>query len=187
MYRSPRVLRRSRLILILLCSFAFLWPMTTTQSSATPLPQPQETVVADEVPKVLTEREQIKSYIWEISALYAIDPYLVESVVEHESNYVPTAVSDSGRSIGLMQIGKRWHAKRMDKLGVQDLTDPRSNILTGVDYLSELIANQKDLELALMVYNMGPSKASELYTKGKISAYAKSVIHRAHVLKTGGE
>ena len=137
-------------------------------------------------PAPMSETESINCYIEDVARRYAIDPALIHSVIWHESRYDPDAIGDSGRSIGLMQIQKRWHISRMEKLGVTDLTDPYDNILVGTDYLAALISTQECVELALMVYNMGPSKASELYTKGIISAYAKSVISRAKLINSGG-
>lgn len=134
----------------------------------------------------MTEHELIMLHVEHIAKQYNLDPSLIRSVIEHESNFKVEALGDSGKSFGLMQIQKRWHLARMERLGVTDLMDPYSNILVGVDYLAELINTQKDLDLALMVYNMGPNKASSLYNAGKISRYATSIQERARVLRTGG-
>lgn len=68
---------------------------------------------------------------------------LVLGIIYAESRFTPDIVDSSGSYYGLMQIGPRWHQDRMGRLGVEDLLDPYSNILVGVDYLDEL---QKTLE-----------------------------------------
>lgn len=128
----------------------------------------------------------IDSYIEAICANYTIDPELVKSVVWHESRYNPDATSNHGVDVGLMQVSKRWHGKRALELGVLDMQDAYGNLVVGIDYLDELIRLNKDTSLALMVYNMGPAKASELWANGKISGYAKSVMARARKLNSGG-
>lgn len=184
MYRTPRVLRRTRLILILTLAMAILWPATTVKSSADALvyvqPPPVKVVIVE-----LTEEQQINQYIKEICALYGTDESLIRSVVRMESNYNPSAVGDGGRSIGLMQIQPRWHTKRAVGLGVTDLHDPYGNILVGVDYLSDLLELYEP-SLALMVYNAGPNKASEMYSRGEVSAYAREILAATRHLKSGG-
>ena len=82
-----------------------------------------------------------------------------------------------------MQISTYWHAERAAKLGITDFYDPYSNILLGVDFLSELTDQYKDPKLVLMLYNMKRSTAFELYKQGKVSKYATSVLNRASQLK----
>lgn len=123
----------------------------------------------------LNEEEIINGYIHDICEKYQVDEYLIRSVVRKESNYNPDVIGDSGRSIGLMQIQPKWHSKRAASLGVTDLKDPYNNILVGVDYLSELLALYEP-ELALMVYNGGPSYASKMHSRGMVSNYAREVL-----------
>ena len=181
--RSPRVLRRTRLFLILAALSVLIYPPTSTCDSKSVIKQQEKPVV---VVLQETKPESLEDYAVRIANQYSLDPYLVKSVISMESNWNPKAIGDHGRSIGLMQIQPRWHYKRMQKLGVTDLTDPYANILVGVDYLAELVLKQKDTALALMVYNMGPRKASELYLKGQISPYAKEIMSNARQLKSGG-
>lgn len=133
-----------------------------------------------------SSQEVIDEYIRDICTLYDnVEPELVMSVVWHESRYNPDAVS-STQCVGLMQISPFWHKTRAYELGVDDFFDPKGNILLGVDYLSELTKQYKDLNLVLMLYNMDHDKAFEEYNKGEVSYYAKSVIERAEMLKNGG-
>lgn len=185
MYKSQRVLRRSRLILILFCATALLWP-ATIHSSAEPLILDPVLTRQEELYVQLHGEQLIDAYIEHICSGYTIDPELVKSVVWQESRYNPNATSNHGVDVGLMQVSKRWHSKRALKLGVQDMQDAYGNLVVGIDYLDELIQLNKDVSLALMVYNMGPSKASELWANGQTSGYAKSVMARARKLNSGG-
>lgn len=175
MYKTLRVLLCMGLILT-----ANLHFNPTPMAKADVIPPADPLLVRQEpiVPPILepqTEEEIINGYIHEISAKYNVDEYLVRSVVRKESNYNPKAKGDSGRSLGLMQIQPRWHAKRAASLGVTDLRDPYGNILVGVDYLADLLELYSP-ELALMVYNSGPSYASKMHSRGIVSGYAREVL-----------
>lgn len=142
-----------------------------------------EPIVIEE-PLILSERDVINGHILEISTLYKIDPYLIRSIVQQESEYKPTA--RNGDCLGLMQVSTRWHSGRALKLGVTDFYDPYGNILLGVDYLAELTTNYKDLSLVLMLYSMDHKVAFKMYAEGKTSGYAKTVLARAEVYRKGG-
>jgi hypothetical protein len=127
--------------------------------------------------------EVINGYIREVCLRYNVEPELVMSIVYHESRYNPKA--KNGDCIGLMQLNRRWHVGRAKKLGVTDFYDPYSNILLGVDYLSELLNEYKDPKLVLMLYNMKHSTALKLYKRGKTTKYVKSVITMSNSYKKG--
>ena len=80
-----------------------------------------------------------------------VDPLLVHSVIQVESNYNPYAVSSSGAR-GLMQL-MPGTAK---ELGVLNSFDPQQNIEAGVKYLKYLKDLYQDDRLALAAYNAGP-------------------------------
>jgi hypothetical protein len=129
-------------------------------------------------------REVINSYIQDICSKYPnVEPELIRSMVQQESRYNPKATNGSCQ--GLMQISTRWHKDRATRLGVTDFYDPYSNILLGVDYISELLTKYKDPRLALMLYSMKHKDALELYSNGKISTYATTVLARAEDYKKG--
>jgi soluble lytic murein transglycosylase-like protein len=81
-----------------------------------------------------------------------VDPLLVHSIIQVESNYNPDAVSPKGAQ-GLMQLMPRtaWD------LGVGNSFDPKQNIEAGVRYLKYLQDLYKDDRLALAAYNAGPA------------------------------
>jgi len=80
-----------------------------------------------------------------------VDPLLVHSIIQVESNYNPYAVSPKGAQ-GLMQL----MPPTARDLGVNDSFDPRQNIEAGVRYLKYLQDLYKDDRLALAAYNAGP-------------------------------
>ena len=128
-------------------------------------------------PPVLTQEQIINGYVESICKTYSMDSAIIKSIIWHESRYNPNA--SNGNCLGLMQISTRWHTGRAEKLGVTDFYDIQGNILLGIDYFSELLNNCKDPALALMAYNMGYSRAIELYNAGHISNYAQSVLEKA--------
>ena len=90
---------------------------------------------------------------------------LALAVIRQETEF-RNVVGDDGRSVGYMQVQRRWHEDRMARLGVTDLTDPYGNFRVGCDYLAELLGKYT-LEEALTAYNSGkPGK----------SAYASNVL-----------
>jgi len=94
-------------------------------------------------------------------------PYeLALAVIKQETDF-RNIVGDDGASAGYMQIQARWHADRMDKLGVNDLMDPAGNFRVGCSFLAELIERYGNIEDALTYYNSGHAGQSE---------YSRSVI-----------
>lgn len=141
---------------------------------------PERQSVSRSVP-ILTKEEKINRYTKEICKSYNIKPALVESIIFYESAYQIEA--SNGNCVGLMQVSTYWHASRAKQLGITDFYEPYSNILVGVDYLSELFRTYKDPALVLMVYNMGQAKAVPLYKKGIISNYARLILIRSEEVK----
>lgn len=129
----------------------------------------------------LTKEEKINNYIKGICRKYNVEPELVQSIVWHESGYKSDA--KNGDCLGLMQISTRWNVDRAKRLGVVDLYDPYSNILVGVDLLSELFLKYKDKELVLMLYSMNHNSAFALHKQGKVTKYVTSVLSRCESLK----
>lgn len=128
-----------------------------------------------------TEDANVIRYTEEIGAEYGICPELLQAMVFYESSNNPKA-KNSGGDTGYMQINKKWHKDRMNRLGVQDLTDGYGNILVGADYLAELAKEYEDIPLVLMKYN-GDSKADKLYRQGEMSDYAKKILDLSQELE----
>lgn len=93
-------------------------------------------------------------------------PYELALAVIRQETEFRNITGDDGRSVGYMQVQRRWHEDRMARLGVTDLADPYGNFRVGCDYLAELLGKYP-LEEALTAYNSGkPGK----------SAYASNVL-----------
>lgn len=136
------------------------------------LPQSEQTDA--ELYDVPLEKE-LQEYIITEAAAKDIDPALVMAIIGTESNYNTHAVGDNGNSLGLMQIQKRFHESRMDKLQAVDLLDPYDNVKVGIDILSELL-EEGSTTWALMAYNGGRSYADAMVERGCISEYAETVL-----------
>lgn len=131
--------------------------------------------------------EEFQTYINKVAKSYEIDPLIVFSMIEKESAYDTTAVSDNGDSEGLMQVQRKHHEERMERLGATDLFDPYKNVLVGVDYLSELLTKYGDMEMALIAYNAGAKGANEDYfSKGIYSnEYSQAVLEQSEIYDEG--
>jgi soluble lytic murein transglycosylase-like protein len=100
---------------------------------------------------------QIQRLVEKSAKAHNVDPLLVQSVIQVESNYNHYAVSPKGAE-GLMQLMPG--TARM--LGVANSFDPAENIEAGVKYLRYLQNVYRDDRLALAAYNAGP-KAVDRY------------------------
>lgn len=101
----------------------------------------------DEIP----DEVEIAAYKW--GKVYNINPELLESIAFHESRYRSDVDGGNGAYLGLMQISKKWHKARMEKLGVTDMHDADQNMMVAADYLAELIENTGSIESALKRYS----------------------------------
>ena len=122
---------------------------------------------------------ELQDYIALLCEEHHIDSAVVVAMIKRESNFDIYAVGDNGNSEGLMQIQKRWHSGRMDKLGCHNLFDPMQNVKVGIDYLAEMLDwYGGDIAKALTAYNRGSYS-------GYISEYATTVLATSEYLKEG--
>lgn len=119
--------------------------------------------------------EDLQLHIIKVSEEKGIEPEIIFAMAYRESRYKVDAVGDSGASVGLLQIQKRWHSGRMEKLGCTDLSDPYQNVIVGVDFLAELLDRYGDIGKALTTYNRGSFK-------GTVTEYATSIMTMAEEL-----
>jgi len=107
--------------------------------------------VAAPKPQPVKPAADVSAMVEKSAKAHSVDPLLVHSIIQVESNYNARAVSNKGAQ-GLMQLTPP--TARM--LGVSDSFDPQQNIEAGVRYLKHLKDLYKDDRLALAAYNAGP-------------------------------
>lgn len=105
---------------------------------------------------------------------------VLESIAFEESRFTPDVVSKNGKYIGMCQINPRWQSERMERLGVTDLKDARSNMRVAADYLKCLFEEYEDTGTVIMIY-AGYSKANiaRYEETGKLASYVERVLERA--------
>ncbi len=126
-------------------------------------------------PKAATPSVDIATMVDESARAHDVDPLLVHSVIQAESNYNPYAVSGKGAQ-GLMQLMPGTAAD----LGVTDSFDARQNIEAGVRYLKYLQDLYHDDRLALAAYNAGPGAVQKY--KQRVPPYPET---QAYVERVG--
>ena len=83
-----------------------------------------------------------------------LDPALVMALVQVESRFNPSVVSNRGAA-GLMQI----NPVTARHLGLADPMNPEANLAAGIRYLSKLHKMfDNDIRLVLAAYNAGPGR-----------------------------
>ena len=128
--------------------------------------------------------EAVQVYTYCLCRQNNVDFEKVLAVIETESGYRWDAKSSV--AYGYMQIVPACHYDRMERLGVQDITDPYQNIQTGIDYLAEMLKKYDgDYKKALTAYRWGATGAyRDYFSKGQESCvYADTVLKRAKRIK----
>jgi soluble lytic murein transglycosylase-like protein len=125
----------------------------------------------------------IQDHIFEVCDEYGIAPALVVAMIAQESDFGAHKVGDGGDSAGLLQVQRKWHQERMDRLGCDNLLDPYQNITVAVDYIAELKDINPDLYWVLMAYNGGCRYATKRMESGQYSEYAVEVTQYAAELE----
>lgn len=173
-----------------------------TETEATPVPEKvtvryvQAQVQAQQTAPPQIEVQEVESTYFDVNLphdlqdhifseceKHNISPAIIIAIIERESKCDAQAVGDGGNSQGLMQIQRRWHEERMERLGCDDLLDPFQNVTVGIDYIAELKGTDDDLYWVLMAYNGGFQYANRSMEKGVYSDYALEVTERAAELE----
>jgi soluble lytic murein transglycosylase-like protein len=121
----------------------------------------------------------VRGLVAEAAKSFDVNPLLVDSVIQVESNYNPFAVSPKGAQ-GLMQL----MPGTAQRFGVTDSFDPKQNIEAGVRYLKFLENTFQDDRLAIAAYNAG-EKAVAKYKD--VPPYPETVSYVAKVGKKYGQ
>jgi soluble lytic murein transglycosylase-like protein len=151
--RRRRDRRRQRVRNLLLTSLALVAPHQLRQSESAGLGVAPHVSTTIDAIIAIPPSEAYEGIIREASALYRVDANLIRSVMEAESAFDPTAVSQTG-AMGLMQLMPSIAAA----FGVQNPFDPRENIMAGTRLLRELLDRHGgNLVRAIASYNAGPT------------------------------
>ena len=105
------------------------------------------------------------------SAIYNVDPKLVQSIIKIESNYDPTAISSKG-AVGLMQIIPKYVHKTR-----KQLLDPETNVSEGIKYLIKIKQEciHKDDLTFVVCYAMGAPKGNKVKHPKKFWYYKRFI------------
>ncbi len=92
-----------------------------------------------------------------------LDPHLVAAIARQESAFAPDVTSRAGAR-GLLQLMPetgRWWASRLGLRGYSDelLYHPEINVHLGAAYFADLQRRYSELQLSLIAYNAGPTRA----------------------------
>src|SRR5712692_6838937 len=164
--------------------------------SPTPLPTPANSHASIDIP-AQTESAKSRSaksgptlplnqVVNSASAVYHLDPDLVNSVIHAESGFNAHAVSPKGAR-GLMQL----MPGTANQLGVNNAFDPEANVTGGSRYLRELLERYDfDLVKALAAYNAGPQRVEQY--RGvppfrETRAYVARIVHEYNTKKIAQE
>ena len=128
--------------------------------------------------------KEIQQYCTDVARDYCLPPEILMAIAERESAGDPDAIGDDGLAIGLCQIHERYQIDRMEKLGIETLRDPKSNLIVAAEILCELLDQYGDPKRALMAYN-GQSDADYRAATGIYSDYANEVQERMYELQEG--
>ncbi|ADD68004.1 Lytic transglycosylase catalytic [Denitrovibrio acetiphilus DSM 12809] len=123
-----------------------------------------------------------------------LDPLLVLAVIQTESSFRKSIVSNKG-AIGLMQIlpnTAQYVSSMHDHIeltSTQELFEPQTNITIGISYLSYLINKFDNQKYALIAYNMGPTNLVRRIKTGNVlpNRYYRSVMRNySYILSKSG-
>lgn len=135
-----------------------------TQAEPTPPPSPLPTATPEPVVWVRYDcplPDELQRYTEEICKQYNVEACLILAIMKYESEYDPGAISKDRCDYGLLQIRASEHTARCIRLNTYNLLDARQNILTGVDYVAELINWGHGVEYAVSWYHGDGGKPSE--------------------------
>lgn len=119
--------------------------------------KPITNYVPTNVQTKLSSANNFEQIIEKAAEKYQLPAKLIHSIIKHESNFNPNAVSRAGAA-GLMQLMPRT----AQSLGVKNAFDPMDNIFGGSKYIRQMLDRYNgDIRLALAAYNAGPGNVDK--------------------------
>ncbi len=127
-------------------------PGVQREMAARPPDEHHESMGVSDADDRSARQAEINRAIVTAARRYELPAGLISSVIRHESNFDPRAVSSAGAQ-GLMQL----MPATARELGVDDPFDIHQNIDGGARYLKQMLTQfDGDLRQALAAYNAGP-------------------------------
>lgn len=127
-------------------------------------------------------QKKYQKYLWKLCKKRGLNYYILLAMIEQESGYDYSSISDNGDSVGYLQIQEKWHSNIMKSLGVNNLQDPKGNLNVGTKLLQNIYKDYGSSgdHCVLMVYNMGATGAKKLWKKDIYSTkYSRKIMKRA--------
>ena len=120
-------------------------------------------------------------YVFDVAEQIGIDPYMLWSMMQQESQGKNTAKSKKG-AMGLMQLMPRtYNSVALGSEGqlqpYSDRTDPYNSLLAGGLYYKQMLKQKGTPKKALIAYNAGPNtkkpnnKETNEYIKNVMNTY----------------
>jgi soluble lytic murein transglycosylase-like protein len=125
--------------------------------------------------RLSARRHQFSATISKVADSVKLDPALIKAVIQAESSFDPNAVSHAG-AVGLMQLMPATAAR----YGVVNRRDPEQNLYGGSRYLKDLMAEFKDLTLALAAYNAGEAAVRKYGNQVPPYEETQTYVKRVH-------
>jgi soluble lytic murein transglycosylase len=127
--------------------------------------------------------EKYSEYVEKYAEKYQVDPFLIYAVIKTESGFQPDAKSEDN-ALGLMQITGDtfdWISSKLEKEDRgqvhEDLYDPEMNIRYGTFFLSYLLNEFEEWEVALAAYNAGRGITNQWLQDPAYSDDGKTLSH----------
>lgn len=120
----------------------------------------------------------LAAVIFDAALAEGMDPELAFRLVKVESNFNPRARS-SADAIGLAQVQLPTARAYQPRITEAQLFEPARNLRIGFRYLRDLSDRYgDDMRLALLAYNVGPARLTEILEGGKnpTGRYAATVL-----------
>jgi len=131
----------------------------------------------------------LSAAIYDIALSEGIDPALGYQLVKIESNFKGSARSPMG-ALGYTQLQLATARFYHPKVATRDLFDRDTNLRLGFRFLNDLLGKyDRDTHTALLAYNRGPAKVSQILAQGgnPANGYSAAVLKGYQPPRTAGE